>query len=687
MPFRRPLLPLHLVRAPSSSVYILCGRGDTCIPSNHSCGCRHSPCGSNKEDGDGGIAAEADGDDGRRKDDRGADSGSSRRDKGDRSGRHHRDRDRDERSSRRRSSRSRSKDREKDRHSSRRHDRDDRDRRDRGGSGRRSDRDRSDRDRTRRRSRSRSRSRERSRRHRSPSGGDRRRRRSRSGSRERDSKRSPGPDELEALRKQAAIDELTKDQRTVFVTQLVMRATDHDLRSFFGKVGKVKNVIMIRDKHTNRHKGFAYVEMQDLEVIPAVLALNNTVPDFQKFPVGIKASEAERNYLARQEAAATAATAATAGVPPPLAGSAAGAAAGATGAAAGLDGAGGVPSLPFAAGAPVAPGGYPSVVAPGGYPGVVPTGGYPRVVPAGGYPGVGMGMGMGAPVGGAGMGSFGMYGSGGGGGAAMPVAAVQQQNTVRVSNLHPSITEADLMTMLLTCGEVQSVTLEKDGAGQSKGSAIATFAERSSAEQCLEQFNGLDIAQKALEVSWVKIEAPRPMPMPGVPYAGVLAAPMNPAMMNPAVMAALQAALPPNARLGLPMAAPEMAGAGAAAGPAAAGAKPPIAGAPSLCLKICNMFDPATETEDGWDLDIKEDVEEECGKHGKVLHCFVDTQDPTGVVFVALASVAAAVRSAETMNGRWFAGRMIQVAYVPHAEYVQKFPEAQRALRSVSEAA
>lgn len=47
-------------------------------------------------------------------------------------------------------------------------------------------------------------------------------------------------------------------------------------------------------------KGFAYVEMKSLESLPLVLQLNDRVPDFQKFPVMVKASEAEKNYLAKQ---------------------------------------------------------------------------------------------------------------------------------------------------------------------------------------------------------------------------------------------------------------------------------------------------------------------------------------------------------------------------------------------------
>lgn len=40
--------------------------------------------------------------------------------------------------------------------------------------------------------------------------------------------------------------------------------------------------------------------MKSLEAVPVVLQLNDRVPDFQKFPVMVKASEAEKNYLAKQ---------------------------------------------------------------------------------------------------------------------------------------------------------------------------------------------------------------------------------------------------------------------------------------------------------------------------------------------------------------------------------------------------
>jgi hypothetical protein len=64
-------------------------------------------------------------------------------------------------------------------------------------------------------------------------------------------------------------------------------------------------------------------------------------------------------------------------------------------------------------------------------------------------------------------------------------------------------------------------------------------------------------------------------------------------------------------------------------------------GLPSRAMILKNMFDPAEETEEGWDLDIAEDVKEECEKHGPVLHIAVQ-KDTSGLVFVLFRCVACA---------------------------------------------
>jgi len=92
-------------------------------------------------------------------------------------------------------------------------------------------------------------------------------------------------------------DESTKDQRTVFVSQLVMRADERDIgRYFHRRVGtRVRDVILLRDKRTGRHKGCAYVELGALEDVDRALGESGKTPDFQRFPILVKPTESEKN--------------------------------------------------------------------------------------------------------------------------------------------------------------------------------------------------------------------------------------------------------------------------------------------------------------------------------------------------------------------------------------------------------
>lgn len=100
---------------------------------------------------------------------------------------------------------------------------------------------------------------------------------------------------------------------------------------------------------------------------------------------------------------------------------------------------------------------------------------------------------------------------------------------------------------------------------------------------------------------------------------------------------------------------------------------PPIA---TQCFLLANMFDPATETNPSWAEEIKDDVIEECNKHGGVLHVFVDTASSSGNVYVKCPSIATAVLAVNALHGRWFAGRVITAAYVPLVNYHTLFPDA-----------
>eukprot|EP00252_Welwitschia_mirabilis_P001785 TRINITY_DN1171_c0_g2_i5.p1 TRINITY_DN1171_c0_g2~~TRINITY_DN1171_c0_g2_i5.p1 ORF type:complete len:600 (+),score=149.55 TRINITY_DN1171_c0_g2_i5:260-2059(+) len=95
-------------------------------------------------------------------------------------------------------------------------------------------------------------------------------------------------------------------------------------------------------------------------------------------------------------------------------------------------------------------------------------------------------------------------------------------------------------------------------------------------------------------------------------------------------------------------------------------------GVPSECLLLKNMFDPKTETEPDFDLDIKEDVQDECSKFGIVKHIFVD-KNSAGHVYLRFDNVNSAMGAQRALHGRWFAGKMITASFMSSTIYEMKF--------------
>ncbi|OIW00454.1 hypothetical protein TanjilG_05804 [Lupinus angustifolius] len=95
-------------------------------------------------------------------------------------------------------------------------------------------------------------------------------------------------------------------------------------------------------------------------------------------------------------------------------------------------------------------------------------------------------------------------------------------------------------------------------------------------------------------------------------------------------------------------------------------------GIPSECLLLKNMFDPSTETEPDFDLDIKEDVEEECSKYGRVKHIYVHKRS-AGFVYLRFETVKASSDAQHALHMRWFARKLISAIFVQPHEYEAKF--------------
>ncbi|CAA7405225.1 unnamed protein product [Spirodela intermedia] len=95
-------------------------------------------------------------------------------------------------------------------------------------------------------------------------------------------------------------------------------------------------------------------------------------------------------------------------------------------------------------------------------------------------------------------------------------------------------------------------------------------------------------------------------------------------------------------------------------------------GDPSECILLKNMFDPSTETDPEFDLDLKEEVQKECSKFGPVKHIFVDKYSQ-GHVYLQFSSVAAAMGCQKAMHMRWFACRALSATFMRPSEYEAKF--------------
>jgi RNA-binding protein 39 len=98
-------------------------------------------------------------------------------------------------------------------------------------------------------------------------------------------------------------------------------------------------------------------------------------------------------------------------------------------------------------------------------------------------------------------------------------------------------------------------------------------------------------------------------------------------------------------------------------------------GKPSECLLLKNMFDPATETDPEYDLDIKEDVQEECSNFGHVKHIYVE-KNSAGYVYLRFDTVEGASGAQRAMHQRWFARRLISAVFLQPYEYDAKFKGA-----------
>ncbi|KAK4562169.1 hypothetical protein RGQ29_004867 [Quercus rubra] len=276
-----------------------------------------------------------------------------------------------------------------------------------------------------------------------------------------------------------------------------------------------------------------------------------------------------------------------------------------------------------------------------------------------------------------------------------------------VGNLHYNITEADLRQVFEAFGQVELVQLPVDETGHCKGYGFVQFARLEDARNALSLNQQLEIAGRLIKVSALTDQAgmqdvgansgdfdddeggglslnarSRALLMQKLDRSGSGSSVAG--STGTPVVNSTGLTLPTVPILGAaPAVSPITPLVPALAGLGGSGLQVPIAtlptvdtiGVPSECLLLKDMFDPNDETEPDFELDIKEDVQNECLKFGKLKHIFVD-KNSAGFVYLRFENTQGAVAAQRALHGRWFAGKMITATYMVPQAYEAKFPDS-----------
>ncbi|GLT86050.1 hypothetical protein SLE2022_042130 [Rubroshorea leprosula] len=280
-----------------------------------------------------------------------------------------------------------------------------------------------------------------------------------------------------------------------------------------------------------------------------------------------------------------------------------------------------------------------------------------------------------------------------------------------VGNLHNSITEDQIRLVFEAFGTVELVQLPLDEAGHCKGYCFVQFARLEDARSALTMNGEVQIAGRPIKVSSVTDQAgmhdvgtnngdldddeggglhlnshSRALLMQKLDRSGTASSipglSGTPVMSSSIPTAAILGAtpgVPPLVPPTLQASVPVMSGLPAAGFQLPATNVPTIdaIGVPSECLLLKNMFDPKLETEPNFDLDIREDVREECSKFGNLKHIHVD-KESDGFVYLRFENTQSALSAQRSLSGRWFAGKMITATFMVPQTYESKFPDSNR---------
>lgn len=244
-----------------------------------------------------------------------------------------------------------------------------------------------------------------------------------------------------------------------------------------------------------------------------------------------------------------------------------------------------------------------------------------------------------------------------------------------VGSLHHAVSEEILREIFEPFGKIESIDLIKDSqTNKSKGYCFITYRKYDDGKNAMEQMNGFELVGNVIKVmdvtdrTDVQLEGASTLDSDEIDRSGV--------GLGASGRLQLMMKLAKNADFEIPQEAANVLSmvTGQTIIPErSSNSIPAIA---TQCFMLTNMFDPATELNENWEMDIRNDVIEECSKHGGVLHVYVDKSSSQGNVYAKSPTIAIAVASVNSLHGRCFAGRVVTASYIPISNYHSLFPDA-----------
>lgn len=253
------------------------------------------------------------------------------------------------------------------------------------------------------------------------------------------------------------------------------------------------------------------------------------------------------------------------------------------------------------------------------------------------------------------------------------VAAPQREQPSRklfINNIASAITDSNLQTIFAEFGEIESLELQKDSAGASKGLAFLTFVRPVDARRACDTMNRFDLAGKILQISYIAEKNMNQRLMSLNNEGGDDDEVQHVSRAD--LMSRLSRANDANAPS---MSVSEDSSPTATANPPTPFGTllPTMSSTPARNCRLTNMFDPAEETEPNWDEEIKEDVLSECSKFGRIDFLNVDKENPNGHVYIRFDSIESCRKCIDALNGRWFAKKQISANFMDDLEFERVF--------------